>query len=412
MIIVVNTFYSKAQWPPSDPAYNIVFGDEFNDTTGYNGKNIDNSKWIPFRPWNNDSTKKMVIYDRPNPTPDDTVIYDLAGYNFNDTDTSNVHVINGVCRLIARRGPFSSNYWTYPYPCTSSACAGYYCFNSSKPDSSACFKPVPATFKYSNGSLASKSKFRFGYFEIKFRLPSNISTPNINNNYLPTCWLFANGSHQNPPIHSEIDIYEIDGKDNRFTNTVWYKYDNNFNKFGDHAPNVATVSKGVWHTAAIDWTTKYVDFYYDGNFVRRVSSYADSLDAMGVLIEAYIPNEWSEVNVDSVNTPFPYVYEIDYFRVYQINEACSTSQTYNNATVATFQSKLYKDLTLNTNCYFNNGTLSALGNDFVLIDQGTTVDNNMTMYFDVKPCNMNVIAPALTQMPTPNSEIFQQRRIR
>lgn len=390
LTLLVNTFYSKAQWPPTDPAYSMTFGDDFTDTTGYNGKIVNYSKWVTHRPWNNDATTKMVIYKDVN--PHDTVVYDVAGYNFNQYDTNNVHVITsgvGICRLIARKEIFITTYWDWNTP-------PYY---------------FQDTFKYSNGSLASTKKFRFGYFEIKFRLPSNISTPNIDNNYLPTCWLFTGGATLTPS-HSEIDIYEIDGRTNDFTNSVYFQHDTSYYKFGDHAANIATVSSGVWHTASVDWTKEHIDFYYDGNFIRRETAHADSLDAMSALIEAYVPNEWSRRNVDPVNTAFPYVYEIDYYKVYQINEDCSNSKTYTNATAATFESKLYKDLTLNTNCYFNNGTVSALGNDFVLLDEGTTIDNNMTMYIDVKPCNGNVLAPAITQMPTPGTDIFQQSRVK
>lgn len=390
LLIMITSFkYTWAQLPPTDPAYQVVFGDDFNDTTGYNGRNIDPSKWIGSRPWNNGSTTKTVNYG----PPVGSVTYDVAGYNFNFTDTSNIHVVPdgiGVCRLIARKGNLNSYIWDFSQP-----------------------NPyIPAVFKYSNGALSSRKKIRFGYFEIRFRLPSNVPTPNLDNNYLPTCWLFNGSDSLNPPVHSEIDIYEIDGRTNRLTNSVYFKhFATTPNLYKDHEPNVAIVTSGVWHTASVDWTKEHIDFYYDGNFVRReANNHADSLVAMQTLIEAYVPNEWTQRNVDSVNTIFPYVYEIDYYKVWQLKEACDTSKTYTNATAASFDSKLYKDLTFTGNCNFSNGNVSALGVDFVLLDAGTTIGANMEMIIDIKPCNNNIVAPALIQIPEPTNDAFKQSR--
>ena len=41
---------------------------------------------------------------------------------------------------------------------------------------------------------------------------------------------------------------------------------------------------------------------------------------------------------------------------------------------------------------------------------GTTIDSNMEMYIDVKPCNNNVIAPANNIIPPPNDETFRLSR--
>jgi len=98
-------------------------------------------------------------------------------------------------------------------------------------------------------------------------------------------------------------------------------------------------------------------------------------------------NRWFGcVAIDSVNTPYPFNMEMDYVKVYQPKMACDTSKLYTNATISSFNSKLYKDLTLNTNCYFNNGKVSALGTDFVLMEAGTTIDSNMEMLIDIQPC--------------------------
>ena len=106
LVLKANIFNCKAQLPPSDPAYAITFGDDFNDTTGYFGNNIDTSKWLRSPPWNIGFTKVTIPYkDAANITKYDTL--EVPGYDlFYPKDTSNIHVIPGppgVCRLITRK---------------------------------------------------------------------------------------------------------------------------------------------------------------------------------------------------------------------------------------------------------------------------------------------------------------------
>jgi hypothetical protein len=406
MAFLVSTYYSKAQWPPTDPAYTITFGDEFNDTTGYFGNKIDTSKWVTNPPWNNGSTYRVFKWrDTVNQSWKFDTLH-LAGYNLYDfKDTSNVHVIPGspgICRLIARKGSFNSYIWDF----------------SQNP------WQIPKTFKYSNGALTSKRLLRYGYYEIKFRLPS-LASPDTAHNYKPTCWLYNDNYPRIPDSagHNEIDIFEIDmSEPNRYayTHSLYYAYKHKLNDTLDvaehrhHIANITNVTGNTWHTGSIFWDKDSVTFYYDGvrsalgtftTFPSTHQTYqwhADSLWPMRTFIEAYIPNDFTYYGAhqphpqraDTAQMPFPFVYEIDYYKVWQLKTACDTNKTYLTATLTSFNSKLYQSLILggsggNVN-FTGTGKASALGVNYVLIDEGTEIGNNVEFYVQTLKCPGNV----------------------
>lgn len=407
LVIIVNSLLSYAQLPSTDPAYAITFGDDFNDTTGYHGNNIDTSKWLTSPPWNNGGTKTTMRWrDSANHVWKYDTLH-LAGYNlYYPTDTNNVHVIPGtpgVCRLIARRGPFLTDYWTFP---------------------GNVFTPVQTLFKYSNGSLSSKRLLRYGYYEIKFRLPS-LSAPDTAHNYKPTCWLFSSEYPRSPvPAgHNEIDIFEIDMSEPNhydYTNSLYYSYKYKLNDtldiaiHRDHIANISNVTANNWHTGSVFWDQDSVTFFYDGvkttgGSLKNLQStnqnyqwHGDSLWPMKVLIEAYIPNDFTynyqhlpkPQRVDTAHMQFPFVYEIDYYNVWQLKTACDTNKTYLTANLTSFNSKLYQSLTLggsggNVN-FTGTGKASALGVNYVLLDEGTAIGTSVEFYAQTLKCPGNV----------------------
>jgi hypothetical protein len=109
---------------------------------------------------------------------------------------------------------------------------------------------------------------------------------------------------------------------------------------------------------------------------------------MPMIIENYISGPNFCINVDN-STNFPITYEIDYVKVYQPKMACDTNKTYCNVSASTFNSKLYKTLTIGgSGCTatFNNGTATAEATDYVLLDDGFEVGTNMTMLINVEEC--------------------------
>jgi len=90
---------------------------------------------------------------------------------------------------------------------------------------------------------------------------------------------------------------------------------------------------------------------------------------------------------------FPYSYDIDYVRVYQLNESCgSINVNYCSSEPDTSDGQnTLKTVTFGgTSCggaYFPNINNSLYATDFILIDENTTLGGgNNTLYLDVNNC--------------------------
>ncbi|MGB0368203.1 MAG: hypothetical protein ACPGD8_02290, partial [Flavobacteriales bacterium] len=106
---------------------------------------------------------------------------------------------------------------------------------------------------------------------------------------------------------------------------------------------------------------------------------------------------------DTVNTVFPYYYEIDYVHVYQKRMDCETSKNYCNVNAIGYESKLYKDLSMGgSGCTANISTshTSSLGVEHVLLQEGFVVDGSTNAYIDVLRCEEQTFMQAI--IPTPS----------
>lgn len=157
--------------------------------------------------------------------------------------------------------------------------------------------------------------------------------------------------------------------------------------------DIGNITNNVWHTAAAWWTPEFIKIYFDS--MEILSFYSDSLFPVDSLIEMPIfidinsPTTNYCVNFDSAFTQLPYTFEMDYVRVYQLRQECDTNKTYCNVNVAGFDSRLYQSLNIGgSGCTaaFSSGNISGLGNNYVLLNEGVSIDATMTGTFDVYPC--------------------------
>jgi beta-glucanase (GH16 family) len=181
-------------------------------------------------------------------------------------------------------------------------------------------------FKYTTGMLFSTENFHRGYFEIRFRLPESPDPPNTHEGFGPNFWLWGN----NPPevYTSEIDVFEIfvlngaKADTNKYTSTVHFSDMNVKKRPQAHTQAIGNRLKNdtAWHTAAAWWTEEFVKFYLDDSLYFTVQNIpeikVDKLVDMHLIIDINSPN-WGQCNNFTDATLFPYVYEIDYVRVYQ-----------------------------------------------------------------------------------------------
>jgi len=379
----------QAQLPSSDPLFSTIFIDEFDSLRANN--------WTLHPNWGQEFT-----YDT---THNCGFLQHTAGLNINYTDTHNIQLSNigGITslKLKAQKGNFTVNHNIYyncgvqsicsPPPICVSAGAG--CILNQTNDTCYCAIPAPTTYKYSNAALYGNSYFKFGYFEIKFRMPNFISS--VYTPVSPTFWLYS-ASKLIP--WSEIDIYEIDAYNttsNNWTNNIHVNAipgsSGASRDFNDSAG--VNFSGNVWHTASINWTPNYINFYYDGNFVRQsVNDTNHYLIPMQLIVENGIPaTNFCHADIDSVHTPFPIIYEVDYIKVLQPVCDCATDKTYCSGS---YVSKIYKSLTIGgsgCNMAFSNTSNSTVqsiaANDYVLLQEGFSVDgsNSNPLTIDVQP---------------------------
>jgi hypothetical protein len=362
IIITMGAVNCKAQIPKNDPLFDTVFVDTFDGST------LKTNKWQPMYQWG------QFWRDNKVPAGEWCGGTDVAGMYFNSSDTNNRKISGSTCKMIGRKEnkKLERWYWTAP-------------------DNTWVIDSI--WFKYTNAMLWSKASFKFGYFETRFRMPNY--TPDVYNRFSPTFWLWYS-SPQTP--WSEIDVFEIDGtrNTNNFTNNIWIDTTGvraNVNEFSipGGISSRPTINLSNWHTAAINWTPNYIEFYLDSTLVRSISSTQfKNLIEMPMIIENGVPaTNFCTGAIDTVNTDFPVTYEIDYVKVWQPKCACTASYSSCSVTESTYVSKIYKDISLGgsgCSATFNNKTAFSIeANDFVLLNEGFEAGNNINLTIDVQP---------------------------
>src|SRR6185436_10444904 len=202
------SFTAKAQLPPTDSSYQLVFYDEFDSITP---TIIDTSKWMRAPEWNQSSNKSGYHAGCDS-------LWDIAYIIRNDTDTTTVNINAGTCKLITRHVPYFGEVWNW-FPCDTlndSTLTGLPCMGSCQyygaDTITRCFRSDSLLFPYTTGMLYSRDKYRYGYFEMKFMLPEPATAPYSYTGFGPNCWLYGADENQNN-LWSEIDMFEIEAFD-------------------------------------------------------------------------------------------------------------------------------------------------------------------------------------------------------
>lgn len=367
ILLNLNSTIKAQSYPWQDSSFAVVFVDEFTGTT------LDQSKWLRRFPWGPgyvDSNKVLV----PNfcPSPIGNTYTDVGYREYNYADTNFLKISNGTAKILSKKQNVTGETWSWP---------------------GGNFTVKQRPFKYCTSMLFSKYKFKYGYFEIKFKLPSLPTPPQTFIGNGPNFWLF-NADHSLNNYWSEIDIFEIHGYNNVVTNNIIYQSDSTALVPNSQPSTYNQVSANTWHTAGAYWTPDNIEIYFDGQKINQINNLnikPDSLVEMPLIIDINVPTHaWCEI-FDSIKNVFPYTYEIDYVKVWQRKEACDTTKTYcSNFNPQTYNSKIYQSVTVGgsgcNSSVANCSNLSVLGANYVLLDEGFSIDNNSNVLLDVKPC--------------------------
>ena len=384
IIIVLTSKNSSAQTLASDPLYKLVFYDEF-DSLALN-TNKWNFRWIQGPNLYNDSINTQIC----GVNPIDIAYNYYPPYDSYDKNRYYDTIGSGFHRLISKRENITGQVFVYD---TSGAFLG----------------TKPKQFKFTTAMLISRYNFKYCYVEMKFRTDS-IAASSFNA-YGPNLWMW-NSDKTDSAIYSEIDIFEMDGNDWSSRPCSHYRKRDKYNPtpFPDdtaffhgnaYSPNYYQpylrkpffqFNPGIWHTVGCEWTPEYTDFYYDGNdTVQRfhVSKYpVNRLTAMPLVIDCYYP-AFQYCRFD--NNPLtqqPFNYDIDYIRVYQMQQNCiPASFLITNSLI--YQNFLYQDLTIGGaggNALFNTGSSHLAGQNFVLLDEGFEASGPATVIISTPKC--------------------------
>lgn len=276
------------QFPPSDANYEEILVDDFTGTT------LNDGIWDKKAPWNQccnttdfsnceEGTQVEVAYRRWQ-------------------DDNNVKVSDGTLKLITNKEFYIGEVWSWP-----------------EPDYELVKDFLP--FNYTTGMLYSRSQFRYGYFEIKFKLPPPPPDPKTYKGLGPNFWMYENEPFINK--WSEIDVFEINSENNLFTTNAHYQETDSSNHYSETKEH-GNLDVEVWYIASVNWTPSNIEFYLDGVRIREYPNSPDKLIPMPIIVDINSPATNFCNELDPINTHFPYVYEVDWIKAYGLKMDCST----------------------------------------------------------------------------------------
>lgn len=188
---------------------------------------------------------------------------------------------------------------------------------------------------YFSGTMDCTQKFRYGYFEIRCKLP-------VHQGAFPAFWLW-NGHEGNGAFYEEIDIFEYSwwittttynpstpgfGSPRCFTCGFIFNDTANVLEGHDHAqtfPILPSTSPDLseWHTFSCEWLPDHIIWYCDDNVCNSYFE-ADTIPHRKLTLKVnYAIDNYYQHN----GTPWPGgIMTIDYVKVYQLNWDCSTDE--------------------------------------------------------------------------------------
>lgn len=294
-------------------------GDEFNGTS------LDESKWLNSYPWGRN--------------------YSGTCYQEYMTDGQNFQFDNGILKLIAKKEDVYAR--GVPYESD----------NFLLQDGQANLR----WWHYTSGMVFSKRKYKYGLFEIRFKLPAG-------KGLWPAFWLFGGNPNE------EFDIFEYKGETPNKIHYDMHCPGNECNNFGGWVTATGNFSDG-FNTMMGEWGPNAAFWYLNGQefaiWLGNLDFQANIIANLGIANEAPCAFNPGPDN----STPFPAVFEIDYIRVWTRLECDQTitisnyNQTLTDPTVITGENINVTDMNLSP-----GQSLSLIATNEIVIGPETNIE--------------------------------------
>ena len=172
--------------------------------------------------------------------------------------------------------------------------------------------PAPAALRdrvdrpYLSGLISTEWSFaqRYGYFEMRARLPSG-------RGLWPGFWMVSKTSAE----HIEIDVMEAIGEGNRIYHSIHVPATRGQSVHIPHQVHF-DYADGM-HTYAVSWTERELVFFVDGLETAKADG-APLRDAPPMYLIANLAVGGSWPGPPAISTHFPAIMQIDYIRAYQM----------------------------------------------------------------------------------------------
>lgn len=249
--------------------WNYAFGDEFNEPV------LDESKWMTCLPWGCAQMSADNVFRREN--------VELSGTSL---------------RLLSKKEKFM--YKLYDWEIDS-----VYLKKVKKPVTN------PYEFNHTGGEVASIRKFKYGYFEIRFKSPGEYGI-------WPAFWLFGGEPNE------EIDFFELKGERDDEIHVDAHCPDgcNNFrygflklkNNWGGWIKTDAKL-KDNWNIVSGEWQQDHIKWFLNG---EPIAYFKKEYKTEQLLILGTGPAQtgYSFSPGPNATTQWPNVFEVDYVRVW------------------------------------------------------------------------------------------------
>ncbi|MCF8371189.1 MAG: family 16 glycosylhydrolase [Bacteroidales bacterium] len=188
-------------------------------------------------------------------------------------------------------------------------------------------------FNYTAGLTKSLRTYSYGYFEASCKIPSG-------KGIWPAMWMYGDYKDQyNNTIEQEIDVFEFwEDKPNVLNMNVHHDgvMCPSKNRGSDYSKN--------YHTYGLLWEPYKIEWYVDGELIRRYSRYYQYGSDVGCRLNAWQPYQETPFPKDSMtlifniavdnrdgnkpdgSTPFPAKFQIDWIRYYMREDIISASK--------------------------------------------------------------------------------------